>query len=473
MRTFQQWYSAVPIHWKLTIWSALLLCMLFAANNMTQYFFVERWMVKQEENRIQRDMRELLNLLLAKEIAFEPDNLSAIRNELERANVRDGMIRIISATGEPILVAADNMPQAWIASISPDKENRSSMYVQDGMLVMRSPITIFQFQGMVEIVRSMGDIHRLITAFYEIMTICCIGAIVLSAFGGRLLARQLMKPLQAMNETMRKVKQNGLQERMPVNGAKDDIAALKTMFNGMMDQVERSFHQQKQFVEDASHELRTPIAVIEGHLALLQRWGKDDPAVLEDSLRISLEELDRLKGLIEELLMLSRAEKSGEDDWDADCCEHPEETISGVVHKVRVVHPNFQFKLQLEMLKGLKLLISDRHLGQIILILLDNAVKYSGDSREIVISAAISDALVSLSVIDFGIGIAQQELPYVWDRFYRADKARSGSSRGYGLGLSIAKQLAEGYKGTIQLKGNQAGGTTALLTLPIATKSSI
>lgn len=465
MNIVRRWYSIVPIHWKLTIWSAALLCLLFAANSVTQFLFVEKWMVRQEEQRVEQEMRELLNILLAKELSFEPENHAVIRNYLERANTRNGMIRILNEAGEPILVAADNMPGEWIHGAQKDPGRANSIYKQDGMLVMQSPITIFQFQGTVEITRSMTDIDRLIDTFYKIMMICCLSAIILSGIGGRLLSRQLIKPLRAMNETMRKVKQNGLQERMPISGAKDDITALNMMFNGMMDQVELSFHQQKQFVEDASHELRTPVAVIEGHLRLLQRWGKNDPVVLESSLSVSLDELNRLKGLVEELLMLSRAEKTG--DYESEGCIQPVETLLGIISNVAVVHPDFEIETRLDELKEARLAINERHLEQIVLILLDNAVKYSGESRKLIVAAEVNENAAAISVTDFGIGIAEEDLPHVWNRFYRADKARSGTSSGYGLGLSIAKQLVSGYKGTIQLISSKGQGTTAMLTLPV------
>ncbi|MBH5317450.1 histidine kinase [Paenibacillus sp. GSMTC-2017] len=459
-------FSYIPIHWKLTLWSALLLCLLFAANNVVQFVFVEKWMMKQEEQEIERDMKELLNLLLAKEVAFEKENYALIRTQLERINVRNGMIRIISDEGNPIIVAADNMSDEWVSRKITDENSKNILQIEDEMIVMRRSITIFNFQGTVEVVRSIAEVERLIMAFYRIMVISSIVVIIISGLGGRLLARGLMKPLQSMNETIRKVKQNGLKERMSPGLANDDISSLKIMFNEMMDQVERSFHQQKQFVEDASHELRTPIAIIEGHLALLRRWGKNDPKVLEESLQISMTELVRLKKLVEDLLTLSRAEKLNSVRVE-EYCSDPMEVISEAVKKRAVVHPDFHFKLELEYFQLITLRISDMQLEQIIQILLDNAIKYSGNSKNIVILTSRSNGDAILTIKDYGIGISEQDLPFVWDRFYRADKSRNGSSEGYGLGLSIAKQLAVSLQGDVRLMNNPEGGTSALLVLPI------
>lgn len=466
MRQMLSRYAELPIRWKLTLWSALLLFLLFAASSLAQFWFVEGWMTRQEEERIERDMRELLNVLLAKEITVEPGQYDTIRSYLDKVSVRNGMIRIWSDKGEPVITVADNMPHSWLTGDMRAEVGGGPVHSKDGMLAMASPITVFRFKGAVEIVRSMDDIERLIAALSRIMLVCGAVALALSGIGGRLLARVLIKPLRAMNDTIRLVKQNGLQERMPVEGARDDVAALKMMFNDMMDQVERSFRQQKQFVEDASHELRTPIAIMEGHLNLLRRWGKDDPEVLRQSLQSSTEELTRLKRLVEELLLLSRAEKFGESRLPAEPCLDLAETVRNVAWRTGVIHPDFQIAVKATDADGLGTGASEAHLEQILQILLDNAVKYSGNSRgiSIEVTGAAGEAVVAIT--DRGIGISADDLPYVWDRFYRADRSRSGSA-GYGLGLPIARRLAEGSGCTLELLSELGQGTAAVLKVPL------
>ncbi|MGV2720006.1 UNVERIFIED_CONTAM: ATP-binding protein, partial [Klebsiella pneumoniae] len=231
--------------------------------------------------------------------------------------------------------------------------------------------------------------------------------------------------------------------------------------------LERSFQQQRQFVEDASHELRTPIAIVEGHLGMLRRWGKHDPAVLEESLQISVEELSRLKALVEELLVLTRAENLQMDEAAAVC--EPEQVISQTVKKVNVLHPAFIIERDLQALSGVKLAISAEHLEQILLILLDNAVKYSRERKRIAVRAAIQGERARLEIIDAGIGIPAKDLPYVTDRLYRVDKARnrkSGAMDGNGLGLSIAKRLVERYNGALTIESVEQEGTTVNVLLP-------
>ncbi|MFD0961218.1 HAMP domain-containing sensor histidine kinase [Paenibacillus chungangensis] len=468
MKRLAALFSRMPFHWRMTLLSSLLLCALFAVSNIVQFAFVESWMLKQEERSARQDMRELLNVLLANEMRIQPDNEERIRYYLEKANVNNGMIRILNAEGVPVVTAANNMPIHWVERRG--TAEAAGMGRGQGVLAMSSPLTIFQFTGTVEVVRSLSHVERLIASFNRIMLICFAVAVIISGYGGRLLSRRLVKPLRAMHRTMRSVKQNGLQERMAVGEARDDMTALTIMFNDMMDEVEGAFLKQKQFVEDASHELRTPIAIIEGHLAMLQRWGKHDPEVLEESLRISMEELERLRGLVEELLTLSRIERSEQEYKHAavdEVCMQPTTVIHSAVEKIRSLHPAFQLTVDVSQLEGMALGINDGHLLQLMLILLDNAVKYSGSSTEVRIDAVRAGAAghMVIAVQDAGIGMVEDELAHAWDRFYRADKARSGAG-GYGLGLPIARQIAQRYNGTIELYSKPGKGTTAALTLP-------
>ncbi|WP_214628544.1 sensor histidine kinase [Paenibacillus agaridevorans] len=457
----------LPFHWRMTLLAAILLSVLVTVSNLTQYFFVERWMVRQEEAKIRQDMRELLNELLAKEIQITPGNETLLRLYLERANVHGGMIRLLDSNGDTAIIAgntisAERIPLRSLTDLSP-----GSVLYEDGVLAMRSPITIFNFQGTIEMVRSMEELERLIARFFRIMIICCGAALLLSIAGGRLLAVGLIRPLRAMNATMKKVRQNGLQERMPVTGAKDEITALQTMFNGMMDEVEASFGRQRRFVEDASHELRTPIAIMDGHLRMLSRWGKHDPDVTENSLRIATEELERLKGLVDNLLLLSRAERTEELE-PRGICEQPLTVLKDAADKQMMMTPEYVVNVEAGMLEEVSIAIGEHELAQLLRILLDNAVKYSGEGRVIAIIAELDVDQVRLSVEDRGVGISEEDIPHVWDRFYRADKARSGGQGGYGLGLPIAKSLVRRHGGDIVLTSELGVGTKVTVSLPLA-----
>jgi len=464
----KRWVAGIarmPIKLKLTFGSAALLALLFLGYNSLQYMLMEKWIIHREESAVQRGMNEILNYVLERESGFAPAELADIRHYLEKVNRDDQRIRILDKDGEPVVTVTNRVPQQWVEPETAAREQ--TIVLRDGersLLIMRSPFTIFEFEGTVEIVKSMTEFEALIATISRVMFLFTAAAVALSVLVGWLLSWRLLKPLQAMASTIRSIKSKGLQERMVPATNGDEIATLIHLFNEMMDQVEESFRQQSRFVEDASHELRTPIAIIEGHLNLLRRWGKEEPAVLEESLAASLHEFARLRGLVLELLALSRAEKS-ELDF-ADIVEEAEAEVRAIVSRAALVYPDCRLETELEALRGIGLPIAAAHLEQVLLIVIDNAVKYSLDRKVVRISAEREGERMCLRVTDRGMGIPSADLPYVTNRFYRVDKARSRDQGGNGLGLAIAKRLIERYDGELALASVENEGTTVSIRLP-------
>jgi signal transduction histidine kinase len=229
--------------------------------------------------------------------------------------------------------------------------------------------------------------------------------------------------------------------------------------------MQRFITQQQRFVEDVSHELRTPVAIVKGHMELLNRWGKDDPKILDESIQASLKEMQRMQGLVQEMLDLTRADqveltfKDGHTD--------AKEVINSVYHNYELIYPDFKFVLDDTLKSATWLNMSRDHFEQILIILTDNSVKYSQDRKEIHFSASKSGSNLEVAIQDFGEGISSEDAQHVFDRFYRVDKARSRKQGGNGLGLSIAQKLVEGYGGTIALESALGQGTIFRVTLPI------
>lgn len=465
LKKWTGFYFRMPIKFKLTLWSTVLIMVLFAGYNTLQYVIMEKWIIHREKKNVQHSMNEILNYFLEQEAEFKQENLTKIRQYLDKINRDDQRIRIIGTDNIPLLTIKDNVPDDLLEhqSIPPQE---IGIYRQGGhsQLIMQSPITIFEFSGSVEIVKSLAQFEDMRKTISQVMFYFTLGAVVLSILVGWLLTRNVLKPLQAMAQTIRDISNKGMQERMrpALNG--DEISTLMIMFNDMMDQVEESFHQQSRFVEDASHELRTPVAIIEGHLSLLRRWGKEDPVILSDSLDASLHEFARLKGLVLELLALSRAEQNMH--VLESLLKNPSKAIERIIDRFALIHPDFSLETDLERINGTSLNISNEHLEQILLIILDNAIKYSLQQKVLSVKAYVSEKQVHIEIIDYGMGIPAEDLPYVTDRFYRVDKARSRDQGGNGLGLAIAKRLIDRYQGTLAIRSEELSGTTVTIGLP-------
>lgn len=222
-----------------------------------------------------------------------------------------------------------------------------------------------------------------------------------------------------------------------------------------MNELEISFTKQQQFVADASHELRTPIQVIEGHLSLIKRWGKDEPEVMEEALNTSLTEIARMRKMIEELLQLARREQADE-KASADI----EQVYEQVRDELLQLHPSTEFRLTVNGDKAAAS-ITEHALAQIFRNILSNSIRYNSNVPNLHVTIDYNElqSQILVKIEDNGIGISEQHLPHIFDRFYRVDASRTNKIAGTGLGLSITKMLADKYEVEIDVESKIQKGT--------------
>ncbi|OEH94360.1 hypothetical protein BFG57_08525 [Bacillus solimangrovi] len=353
-----------------------------------------------------------------------------------------------------------NVPDAVFKKDSSFRKIKTNDYV---LYVYRTPITTNNFTGTIEVSWNMKVImHDIIESMQRVLFWGGTAAAIVSGLVGFILSRQLLLPLREMVRTMNNILQKGLNERMPLYQTKDEIGHLTNMFNEMMDEVEDSFNQQKQFIEDASHELRTPVTILEGHFNLLNRWGKDNPEILEESLRTSMQEVKRMKQLVTSLLELTKTDVE-EKTFPKEII-NPYDRLKQLIEDFNPMYPNIAFFLH-EDDKDVAILIDGQQFDQIFRILVDNALKYS-KSEEIILNISKVNEHILLSVIDKGIGISPEHLQNLFNRFYRVDQSRSREEGGSGLGLSIARNLVKKYKGTIEIQSEVGEGTVVTISFP-------
>ncbi|MBW5446012.1 HAMP domain-containing protein [Cohnella sp. CFH 77786] len=454
--------NALPMRWKLAVWFSSLIIVLFVVYNGAQYFVLDRWALGQEEQQLLKSADEMEGYFASGKKLDDPES----KRFLEKVNDSYQFIRILDEKGTPLLTISEGLPPEWVPpETSVKREVMSEWHEEDHLLVLRSPFRARNARGTIEIVRNLENYERLGHVLFAVMACGGLFGIAMGAAASILMAGQFTKPISRLARTMENIKQHGLSERVEISDTRNEMSMLGQVFNEMMDRLETSFRQQKQFVEDASHELRTPIAIIEGHLALLKRWGKKDASVLDESLDASLQELSRLKGLTQELLALTKAESLPVSRSFAPFGPSP--CIGKIVDDFRVIHPDFLFESDIRIDSGDKLAVSEDHFKQILLIILDNAVKYSGESRVVRVNCfAEGQDRIALEVADYGIGIPKSEIPRVFDRFYRVDKARTRFRGGSGLGLSIAKRIVDSYGGNISIISKENKGTIVTVSFP-------
>lgn len=450
--------SRFPIKWRITIWTAVVLFFLFTFFAVFQYFFLKNLVLNYEETLIIEKMREVQAYLSEKKDMSEV-GISKSERFLENINENNELIKIEDEKGKNIVTISKDISIEGISYIPALDQVISIKNKTDHFLVYRTDINHGGFKGSIEIVRKLENYTRLFNYMSLIMIIAILGAVLLSSMGGLIIANQILKPIKALSSTMQKIKAKGLKERVPEFHTKDEITELTHIFNGMMDDLEVSFNKQRRFVEDASHELRTPISILEGHLSMLQRWGKKDAEILEESIGASLEEVKRLKDLVNDLLDLTRIEavRLTKEVFN------PFSVIENVIKRFEMIYPDFIISYDYKRLLNVKLYGVKQHLEQLLVIVIDNAIKYSQEIKKVEIVQEIQNQRLYIHVFDYGEGIPKEDLPYIFDRFYRVDKARSRTKGGNGLGLAIAKEIVENLDGTISIQSELSKGTQVTL----------
>lgn len=289
------------------------------------------------------------------------------------------------------------------------------------------------------------------------------GLIVIIFIGSRA-SRRLLSPIKKMTKAVREISYNNLDRRLDVKGAKNELKDLAKTFNEMLDRIQESVQQQTRFVSDASHELRTPISVIQGYTNLLARWGKDDRKVLEESISALQSEAEAMNHLIEELLFLAREDsgrlKISKEQFNLN------EMVDEVVFETRLIDSGHQIVTE----KNEEITVNaDRKLlKEAVRILVDNSVKYTPEGGTIRLNCYLKKKKAVISVEDTGIGISKEDLPQIFTRFYRADRSRTKESGGTGLGLAIAKLIIDNHQGKINVWSELNEGTIFRIELPVA-----
>lgn len=295
---------------------------------------------------------------------------------------------------------------------------------------------------------------RLILIFTGIAAVC------LSLFLGALVINRLLQPLDDITEAALQItKADDLSLRLPDTGRRDEIGNLTMVLNRTLERLERLFHARQRFLADVSHELRTPLTTIRGNVDLMRRIGEADPEVLD----VVSEELERMTRLVGDLMLLARADTGG-----LPIQQLPVELDTlflDVYRQVRSIDHDVQISLE-EVDQVCVMGDSDR-LKQLILNLVDNAIKYTPAGGKVMMSLSKADGWSELVVEDTGIGIPKEDLPHIFDRFYRVDKARTRAHGGSGLGLSIAKWIVEAHDGRIDVESEVGKGTTFRIHLPV------
>jgi len=281
---------------------------------------------------------------------------------------------------------------------------------------------------------------------------------------GALLARQALAPIDRITHTAYTIaRSNDLSRRIETRVTPDEVGRLVTTFNQMLERLEALFHAQQRFVADVSHELRSPLTAIRGNLDLLRRSMAHVPETHAETLAAIEAETARMQRMVQDLLLLAQA------DAGVPLEKRPVELdtlLLDVFRQARLNAGNVKVVLGSE--DQLQVLGDADRLKQLFLNLMDNAIKYTPSGGTVTLSFERQDQWARVSVADTGIGIPARDLPHIFERFYRVDKARSREKGGTGLGLAICKWIVEAHGGRIQVQSQVGKGSVFTVWLPLS-----
>ena len=280
-----------------------------------------------------------------------------------------------------------------------------------------------------------------------------LGMLLVGSVLAWLLADRVLRPVKAVTETARSISGGDLSRRIPESGH-DEIGVLAQTFNDMLARLETAFETQQRFVNDAGHELRTPITIVRGHLELLD----DDPADRQATLALVMDELDRMARIVNDLLTLAKWEQP---DFLTPAPLEVRALIDDVLAKASALGPR---NWQLDAFADTVIVADRQRITQALMQLAQNAVQHTGDGDEIGLGAFVGDGQVRFWVRDTGPGIPFEEQPRIFARFYRAGAERR--SDGAGLGLAIVQAIARAHGGRVDLSSVPGSGATFTIVLP-------
>jgi heavy metal sensor kinase len=452
------------IQFRLTAWYAVILAVTFAAVG------IGVWLAMRDSinDTVDKDLRSRLQVMqnfLKPKVSAEEVPLDELIEDavLAPAGAR---FRIANTNGQWIYQSPGT--ETWGAM--PDasrlpKRGRFETLAQHGkpLRILSASIPL----GIVQIGTPIDEFVEMLSGFTWTALLASPVLLILASAGGYWMSRRALAPVERIAHTASDIEAHNLSKRLPMRGTGDELDQLSATLNAMFARLEDSFRRITQFTADASHELRTPVAIIRTTAEVIRKKPRSEKEYAEALDRI-LAESERTTELVEDLMVLARADANVE-DLALESVELAE-LAHGACTEVRVLAEKAGITLANDGLSQCTVVGDDRALRRLLLILLDNAIKYSKPGGEVRLDLAPCQhggrRTAMLEVRDQGIGITSEDLPHVFERFYRASKDRSRTVDGLGLGLSIAESIVRRHGGEIRLESTPGTGSTARVFLP-------
>ena len=465
------------IRFRLTFWYALTLAVILAASALFSYQYFSKTMRQQVDGELQQvaEQIEKQHADHAAGLPVDKQCCTLLQERIHQSNW-DAYILLRGPNLQPIC-ASENLltgdlefgPVAmqqvrWL------NHHLETVDVEGGihLRLLSYPLKHEgRLVGVVQVAKGLGPLNQTLGELRLIYSLVGPFAVFWLCLGCWFLADQLVAPVIEVTEAAREINADNLSRRLPSTGHRDELGQMVITFNQMLERLEGAFRRLRQFSGDASHELRTPLTILRGETEVTLRWAKR-PEEFRDMLNSNMEEIDRMERIIENLLALSKSE-AGEL-----ILEIKEFSLGDLVQALYLQgrtlgeSKRITVDLRVGVDEELRIFGDELRLRQMFLNLVANGIKYNQECGALEIAILREGAMARVDVTDNGIGIPVESQPYIFDRFYRVDKARNRMDGGSGLGLSIVKSIAVAHGGQVSVQSTPGQGSTFTVLLPIA-----
>jgi two-component system sensor histidine kinase ArlS len=443
---------------KINLYTAVLFAALLIVMNISVYFTFSKLILNSELSTSAKEMEKTTNDI-GKSLGSIPEA------ELLRSYVPiNGMIQFVTAENKPISTVTSPTEQKLVGRKVKFNQGEVSSFIvfQKKTYTFQSMPIIFLDGSVANLqvtksIKSATDNLKILRLVLILVTLLALIPVVISS---RVLSKLITNPVTSMINTMKEIRHSGQFKRLTLQGkSKDELFQMGETFNHMINLLETNYEKQKQFVSNASHEFKTPLTIIESYASLLKRRGLNEPKLFEESIEAIHSEAIRMKEMTEQLLLLAKHHEQ----WNI---QKGQVNLGDFLQQtVKAFESAYKRKIIFQQENSFQIIVvtDEKKLKQLLYILLDNARKYS--DQAITVLTGMNHGAPYIKVTDKGIGIRKEDLPKVFDRFYRVDKARNRKKGGSGLGLSLAKEIADAVGIRIQLESDEGVGTTATLFL--------
>ena len=476
---------------RLTLWYSVVLAFLLLVFSLTSYFLFARG----ENRRTDADLAELAKSFL---VTFqdelkdpgEPGGLqAAARQAMLEHRVRGDTLLVVDSAGKIVVNSADVLPSSAPTNAIAAHEVASSgfqQFVEEALQSDRTYRTIAAEKGGLRayavrftannqtcslvILRSLHAQHEILQEIRIAFAWLIPLGVLLAGLGGYFLARRSLAPVAAMGAQAERISAVNLHDRLAVRNPNDELGRLAQTFNDLLDRLDQSFEHQRRFISDASHELRTPVSILRGEAEVALSQVSRSPEEYRESLAVLHQEAQRLARIVEDLFTLTRAD-AGEYRL-AHTDFYLDELVADGARAARALAQAKNITLSVVAANEMPVRADEELVRRMILNLLDNAIKYTPAGGNISIVSGSVPGGYEVSVTDSGPGIPAEMHSRIFERFFRVDRARarSGADGGAGLGLSIARWIAEAHLGRIELVRSDAAGSTFRVYMPASSE---